>query len=216
MDMSWMQQHALLVLLRSKTARVKELIPDSVPANQFSYHLEGLVVAGLVEKKSRGIYQLTPGGETFVGSFSTDTNSPVKDIKTVIMFYGKKDGKYLLFKWSRQPYLESVTLPYDRLAYGQSIEDGVNKAVHDKLGATVQAQYISSIIVKIFHDTNLISHMNAAVYAVNTDELGLPFTSRNGELFLGHIPNAFSMGGLEKLIEAIEGGDTLPEIILNY
>jgi hypothetical protein len=216
MDMSWIQRHALLVLLRNKTSRVKDLIPADVPANQFSYHLEGLVIAGLIEKVGWGTYRLTSSGQMHAGSFSTDTNSLVKDIKTVIMFYGKEDEKYLLFKWSRNPYLGSVTLPHDRLAFGQSIEDGVKKAVQDKLGTYVQAEYRTSIMVKIYHEKNLISHMNALVYAVNVNELTVPFTSRNGELFLGHISDAFHMDGLGGLINAIEGDEPLSDVILNY
>lgn len=216
MDMSWIQRHALLVLLRNETARVKELSPVDVPANLFSYHLDGLVTAGFIEKMSRGVYHLTPSGESFVGSMSTETNSIVKDIKTVIMFYGKKDEKYLLFKWSRQPYLGQITLPHDRVKYGQPLEEALDKAMQDKLGAPMAAQYKTSVMVKIYHDKSLMSHMNALVYAVNVDDIALPFTSRNGELVLGTVADSTLMHGLDTLIDVIEDGGSLAEVILKY
>lgn len=216
MILSWIQQHALLVLLRNEAVRVKDLTPTDVPANLFSYHLEGLIVAGYVKKTARGIYQLTPRGESFAGSYSTETKSHVKDIKTVIMFYGKKDEKYLLFKWSRQPYLHAITLPHDRLAFGQTLTTGLQKAAQDKLGAQIGVKYKTNMMVKIKHGDNLISHMNALVYEVDVNTLILPFTSRNGELLLSELADVAHMKGLKELIAAIESESPTAEAILCY
>ena len=88
MELSWIQKHVLLVLIRHRTARVKELMPSDIAANLFAYHLDGLVATKLVEKAGRGVYTLTPKGEKFVGSFSTALDRQVENIKTVVMLMG--------------------------------------------------------------------------------------------------------------------------------
>jgi hypothetical protein len=214
--MSWIQRHALLILLRSKSARIKDLTPSDVAANAFSYHMGGLVTAGLVEKTARGTYSLTSKGEILAGSYSTETGSLVKEIKTVIMFYGKKDDRYLLFRWSRQPYLNRVTLPYDRLPFGQSLNDGIDKAMRDKLGAQFDATYKTNVIVKIQHRETIVSHMNALVYEVDVNKISLPFKSRNGELILGQVGSEDGMDGMNELIQAIETTAHPSETQLSY
>lgn len=216
MNLSWIQKHALMTLMRTDSSRIKDMSPADIPANLFSYHLEGLVAEKLVEKIDRGTYRLTQKGETFAGSISTETNTISKDIKTVVLFYAKKDDQYLLFKWSRHPYLDRTTLPYDRLAYGTSLADGLKKAMQDKLGQVVEATYIKSVLIKIQKQDTVISHMNAVVYNVDSQDLDPSFTSRNGEAVFGSISSVPHMQGLDELIRVIENRSAIPEVTLRY
>jgi len=96
MEMSWIQRYALMVLLRGETARVKDMSPADVPANLFSYHLDGLVTGKYITKSQRGVYVLTTKGLKLAGTFSTATLRPTENIKTVIMLYGVME-KYFYF-----------------------------------------------------------------------------------------------------------------------
>jgi hypothetical protein len=185
MEMSWIQRHALIVLLRSETARVKDMSPIDVPANLFSYHLDGLVAGKYITKPQRGVYTLTTRGLKLAGTLSTATSRPTENIKTVAMLYGERDGKLLSFRWSRQPYLGKVTPPYDRMAHGVNLGDGIRTALIDKLGSEQPVAYMTSLLVKIMHGDELVSHMNALVYRVDCNNLSLPFVGRNGEAFFG-------------------------------
>lgn len=216
METNWIQRYALVVLLRNKSARVKDLSPPDMPANLFAYHLDALRTAGYIQKTSRGIYELTAEGEAFAGTFSTETLRSVKEVKTVMMFYGKKGEEYLLFKWSRQPYLGQVTLPYDRLAFEQSLPTGLEKAMKEKLGVSTEAKYKMSVMVKIVHDGMTISHMNALVYEVDVDAVAVPFESRNGELILQKLTDGQYMNGLPEFIGVIERGEAVAEVELSY
>lgn len=186
MEMSWIQRHALGVLLRHETARIKDMRPVDVAANLFSYHLDGLIAGQYIVKSARGTYQLTDKGLKLAGSLSTSTIRQTENIKTVIMLYGERDGKILLFRWSRQPYIGKVTLPYGRVALGTTLQSGIENALQDKLGVVAPVAYMSSCLVGIVRDDVQISHMNALVYQVDLSTVTLPYISRNGEAFLAN------------------------------
>lgn len=205
MEFSWIQKQVLLKLIRSRTARVKDLLPPGVPANQFAYHLDGLVSRGLIVKQGRGMYTLTAGGEKLVGTFSTLLDRQVENIKTVVMLYGKRGDKYLLFRWSRQPYLGQVTPLYDRVPVGKSLEAGINSALDDKFGERRPLTFKASALVRITHEGEIISHMNALIYEVSLDNFTSPHVSRNGEAFVGSLQDTDGlMDGVEDFMRQLE------------
>lgn len=187
MDLSWIQKHALLILIRQREARVKELMPSDIAPNLFAYHLDGLVVAKLIEKHGRGVYQLTAKGEKFIGTFSTALDKQVEAIKTVVMLYAHDGDRYLLFRWSRQPYLGCVTSLYDHMPRGKSLSEAIQSALHDKIDGDYDVQFMTSALVKVMHEDELVSHMNMLVYRVTIDHALLPVSSRNGEAFFGRL-----------------------------
>lgn len=216
MEFSWIQRHALLVLLRTESARVKDLIPPDIAANLFAYHLDGLVVAKVIEKSARGTYRLTTKGQKLAGKFSTATHAQTEEIKTVIMLYAKRGDSFLLFRWSRQPYMGKITPLYDRVPLGKSLQDGINSALDDKLGRRLPVIYKQSVLIKIMTDGEMISHMNALVYELNLGEAAIPFTGRNGEAILAPLDYPGMMNGVAEFLRHIEGASPPFESIWNY
>lgn len=207
-----------MVLARSEHASIREMKPEEVESNLFSYHLNGLVGEGYITKTGRGVYTLTPKGHKLIGSFSTATNTQQENIKTVVMLYGKThDGHYLFFQWSRQPYINRVTLLHDRMPLGKSLENGIQDATFDKLGMELKPRYMTSVLIKITHDGELVSHMNALVYSVNVENIELPYQSRNGKAFLASLEDLDNkMEGLDELVEALSTQSQQKEFYLTY
>ncbi|MFI5212467.1 MAG: hypothetical protein ACHQTE_00715 [Candidatus Saccharimonadales bacterium] len=201
--MSWIQRYALMVLLRGEVARVKDMCPVDVPANLFSYHLDGLVTGRYISKSQRGVYELTTKGLKLAGTFSTATGRQTENIKTVIMLYAKLDDRFLLFRWSRQPYLGKTTLLYDRVALGESLDDGIASALSDKLGdPTYPVTFMTASLIKIVHNNELISHMNALIYQVQLLHT-FHHVSRNGEAFFGTANDVNMMTGVAESLDLL-------------
>jgi hypothetical protein len=215
MEFSWIQQYALSILLRQEQARVIELCPRDVAPNLFSYHLERLIATGYVQKMSRGSYALTIKGQKLAGTFSTRTGKQTENIKTVIMLYSKDSGGNLVFRWSRQPYLGHVTPVYDRLGFDVSLNDGLQAAMLDKLGQVIDATYKANAFIKIMHGEETISHMSAYVYEVDSQQLTLPFTGRNGETFIAD-EGIKMMDGVAEFLKKISHGNTAFDAIWRY
>lgn len=215
MEFSWIQQHALSILLRQEQARAIELCPRDIAPNLFSYHLERLVATGYVQKMARGTYSLTTKGHKLAGTFSTNTGKQTENIKTVIMFYAKTCDGNLVFRWSRQPYLGYVTPVYDRLGFDASLDNGLQAAMLDKLGQVVDATYKANAFIKIVHEEETISHMSAYIYEVNSEQLKLPFVGRNGEVLVvgGELK---MMEGVAEFLERIACQNTAFDAIWRY
>lgn len=205
MELSWIQKHILLILIRVPTARLKDFQIDGVPANQLAYHLDVLIAQKIVTKLSRGTYALTPKGETLAGTFGTALNRQVENIKTVVMLYGKINREYLLFRWSRQPYLGYVTPPHERVGRGVTLEHGLVSALDNKLGARRPVTFKTSALIKIIRDDELVSHLNAFIFEVTLDDLQLLREMRNGKVFIARLDKTEKvMDGVEEFFDRIE------------
>lgn len=201
---SWIQEYIIVQLLRNSTARRKDLCPEGIESNLFTYHLDKIVTGGLITKTDRGIYSLTSRGQRYAGTMSTATNHATESIKTVVMMFGKHGDGYLMFRWSRQPYLGKATPLYDRVPYGKSMQDGINSALNDKLGQHIPVRFLTSALIKIYHKDFLITHMNTLIYYVSTKNIELPHQSRNGEAYISTLNSENLMDGVPEFLDKVE------------
>ncbi len=208
--MNWIQKHALSVLLRTDTASLKQMRPEGVDSNLFSYHIYYLKSNNIIESIARGHYRLTTKGMHVAGTFNATTGSEAQDVKSVIVLYAKRGGEVLLFKWSRHPYFGYYTLPHDRYNYGESLDAALAEAVTDKLQLNVaeaEPVYRKSGMIHIMHGGQQISCMSAHVYEVNPGRV-TERTVRNGTLKWRRIDRLLDsedvMSGVQALLEAID------------
>jgi hypothetical protein len=221
--MNWMQKEAMMVILRAHEASMKELRPGDVQANLFAYHFDELIHKGYVEKINRGRYRLTPSGQRFANTLSSDSGAVVEEIKTVIMLYGKRDDEYLLFRRSRHPQMNKVGLIPDRMHRDWSLDEALSNALSEKLGSPdIPVTYRKNLLLKITHKKVIVSHLNALVYEVDMTHptLELPYGSKNGTAFISNL-SALSkddtLEGLSDLIDVIESDrNIMYEVSLAY
>src|SRR5690606_2319965 len=98
----------------------------------------------------------------------------VEYIKTVVLLYGKLGDRYLLYRWSRQPYLGYVTPPHKQVPRGVSLQNGIISALDEKLGSRQPITYRTSSLITILHNDEVVSHLNALIYEVSVEEVDLP------------------------------------------
>lgn len=214
--MSWIEQYIIGKLIAHNSVRIKDLKPDGIESNLLSHYLKRLIIDGYVIKVGRGIYTLTSKGEKLGGTYSTVTGKQSETLKSCIVLYSKNsEGKYLLLKWKRQPYIQKVSLINDRIKFGDTINEAMNRALDEKLGGVRPTKYRTSGFIRIMHDDYLVSHMQVVVYEVDNANLRLPFTSKNGTVFWDEITSPETMSGLANLVQYIEKNEHF-DVILNY
>ncbi len=118
-------------------ARFSDLRPKGVDTNLFTYHLKLLMKSGYVVKTEQG-YTLGPRGLLYVDRVSAENMKLRTQPKIITMLLVKNvDGKILLHKRRKQPYINTWTLPYGKIHIDdRSVLDAATRESEEKLRFT--------------------------------------------------------------------------------
>lgn len=122
-------------LLTHEYARFSDMRPPKVDTNLFTYHLKLLVKNNYVQKTESG-YTLSDKGLVYVDRISTDKMRLRSQPKIITMLLVQDGyGNVLLQRRTKQPYINTWTLPYGKLHIGDTsvLAAGAREA-NEKLG----------------------------------------------------------------------------------
>lgn len=109
------ERHVINYLMFHEYAKFSEMRPPRVDTNLFSYHLKLLQKSGLVTKTDDG-YTLDHRGLVYVDRVSVGKMRLRTQPKIITMLLIQDGyGKVLLQKRSKQPFINTWTLPYGKL-----------------------------------------------------------------------------------------------------
>lgn len=169
---NWIQRHILTELTRHEIRRYSELRPPGVEGNLFTYHLNGLLKDGLVEKTARE-YRLSAKGLQFASTLSLKTGRTRKQPKVVTAVIAKNDvGDYLFSRWHRQPNAGLVSFPYGMVHFGESILDMVALELAEKAGLTADINYVGDVYIRGMRGTEVDRHMLVHLFRAQNIQLG--------------------------------------------
>lgn len=109
------QRHIMQALMYREYARFRDLRPPRVDSNLFNYHLKLLIQQGYVAKESDG-YTLSRKGLLYVDRVNSAKMQPRTQPKIITMLFVQDNrGRVLLQRRTKQPYINTWTLPYGKL-----------------------------------------------------------------------------------------------------
>lgn len=109
------QRSILAYMLTHEYARFRDLRPERVDTNLFSYHLKLLLKHDYLRKAEQG-YTLGPKGLRYVDRVRGEDMKLRTQPKIITMLLIQEGyGKVLLQKRTKQPYINTWTLPYGKL-----------------------------------------------------------------------------------------------------
>lgn len=109
------QRFILAHLMYHKYARFRDLRPPKVDTNLFSYHLKLLQANGFIRKTTDG-YTLDRLGLMYVDRVSSERMQVRTQPKIITMLLVQdSEGRVLLHRRGKQPYIDAWTLPYGKL-----------------------------------------------------------------------------------------------------
>lgn len=109
------QRNIMSALMGREFARFRDLKPTGVDTNLFSYHLKLLQKDGYISKTDKG-YTLGEKGLQYVDRVSLDHMKLRSQPKIITMLLIQDGyGKVLLQKRTKQPYINTWTLPYGKM-----------------------------------------------------------------------------------------------------
>ncbi len=160
------QKHIIDVLMYTSIARFRDLRPPKVDTNLFTYHLTALVKSGLVDKGKSG-YSLSAEGLSYVDRVSTESKKIRTQPKIISMLViQNEEGDILLQRRTKQPYIDTWTLPYGKLhVEDASVLAAAQREAFDKLGLeNPELEHAGDCYIRVFVNRSLLSTTLAHVF----------------------------------------------------
>ncbi|MGY4893694.1 MAG: NUDIX hydrolase [Candidatus Saccharimonadota bacterium] len=167
------QKYIIDVLMYAQIARFRDLRPPKVDTNLFTYHLNVLLKQGMVEKVDGG-YRLSKDGLSYVDRVSSDNKGIRTQPKIISMLVVQNsDGDILLQRRTKQPYINTWTLPYGKLhVEDESVNDAARREVSEKLGIDESApEHAGDCYIRVKVKGELLSSTLAHVFRMYRDDV---------------------------------------------
>ncbi|HJM04556.1 MAG TPA: hypothetical protein QF549_02890 [Candidatus Saccharimonadaceae bacterium] len=153
-------------MITTEYARFKDLRPPRVETNAFTYHLNGLVAQGFVEKSARG-YSLGPSGLRYLHAQAQQTAPGVM----VMALVQNSDGDVLLERRTSHPHMNSWALPF-RPVLGEdaSLEGAADRMIRAVLGVEgANYTHAGDCYVRVVCKGEVLTSSLVHLYSFNTD-----------------------------------------------
>lgn len=166
-NLSWIQYHILVELVRYGTRRYSELRPQGVEGNLFAYHLKGLMSEQLIEKSDTQQYQLTTKGLQVVSTLSLETGRVRRQpqILNALICHNDK-GEYLWSRWRREPNMSKVSFPHGMLHYGEALSEAAARELREKAALEGELSYRGDVYVRGMIGDTVDRHMLVHLFEV--------------------------------------------------
>lgn len=167
------QKHILGVLYHQRVARFRDLRPPRVDTNLFSYHLKLLQKSGYVEKCDGG-YTLGTAGLLYVDRVSEAKMAIRTQPKIVTMLLVQNgDGKLLLQRRTKQPYIDCWTLPYGKLHIDDAtIGKAAEREAAEKLNLhATDLVHAGDCYIRVYDGEMILTTTLAHVFRLTTDNV---------------------------------------------
>lgn len=170
------QKHIIGILVYQKYARFRDLRPPKVDTNLYSYHLKIMQKDGWIEKTADG-YTLSQQGLSYVDRVSLKKLNVRSQPKIVSMLVVQNsDGDVLLLHRTKQPYIDTWTLPYGKTHIDDgSILDGAKREWREKLGDTPPENMVHAgdCYIRVCRHDEVISSTLVHVFYAESDTVTL-------------------------------------------
>lgn len=167
------QKHIIDVLMYQKSARFRDLRPPRVDTNLFTYHLNNLVKSGVIEKVEGG-YALSTTGLSYVDRVSTEKKTIRTQPKMITMLVIQNgEGDILLQRRTKQPYIDTWTLPYGKLHVEDlTVKEAAQREAFEKLGLKDQEmEHAGDCYIRVHSSGGLLSTTLAHVFRFYKDDI---------------------------------------------
>lgn len=161
------ERSILAYLMTHEYARFRDLRPDKVETNLFSYHLKLLQKADYVTKAEQG-YTLSRRGLVYVDRVSVEKMRVRTQPKIITMLLVQDGyGKVLIQRRTKQPYINTWTLPYGKLHIDDfSVIEAARRESQEKLE----------------FDPHKLRHVGDCYITVMNGQRIMPLADRQGEM----------------------------------
>lgn len=160
-------------LLTHEYARFRDLRPRKVDTNLFSYHLKLLLKNGYIIKTDEG-YTLGSKGLRYVDRVRGEDMKLRTQPKIITMLLIQEGyGKVLLQKRTKQPYINTWTLPYGKLHIDdESVVSAARRESNEKLSYDPhKLRHVGDCYIRVKSEEEIESTTLAHIVRFETDAI---------------------------------------------
>jgi len=167
------QKYIIGVLIHQQFARFRDLRPPRTDTNLFSYHLKVLIKEGWIDKTPEG-YSLSRIGLAYVDRVSIKKLNVRSQPKIITMLLiQNSEGEVLVQKRSKQPYINTWTLPYGKIHIDDgTLEDSAKREALEKLNVIVPAmRHVGDAYIRVRMNNEILSTTLAHIFRFESDDI---------------------------------------------
>jgi ADP-ribose pyrophosphatase YjhB (NUDIX family) len=163
-----LQRSIVYKLALSEGLRFSELKPDGIENKLFDYHLKKVISAGIAEKNTEGIYQLTPAGRR-LGVRVLDTSQVLVDKADSVLFLAiKKDNAWLLYQRRAHPLRGQAGFMHAVPVANEPVAQTAKRECKDKTGLTCDFRPLGGGYFRVYRDGSLESFTHFTLLVADT------------------------------------------------
>jgi ADP-ribose pyrophosphatase YjhB (NUDIX family) len=148
-----MEKEILSLFLTNKRLKFNEIEKLlKTRSNKLNYHIKKLISKNIIEKNNN-FYSLTDTSEYLI-PYLSEKNSLLPVV--LILVWNKK--KAFLYKRTKRPYQEFLSLPGGRILLGESIKKSVKRIMKEKHNLNATLTKINSISIEHIRKHSKIIH----------------------------------------------------------
>lgn len=171
-ELHHIRKHILKTLTYTKWARFRDLRPDKVDSNLYSYHLKQLIKDGYIEHDAAKGYRLSPLGLRFVDHVSLKSFEQRWQPKVLTMLVAtNENGEVLMWPKYKQPFIGKWSLPSGKMHYEDaSIEAAVKREIdYFSSRPAKDLKHVGVVAFRASIKNELVSHTIAHVFTATID-----------------------------------------------
>jgi ADP-ribose pyrophosphatase YjhB (NUDIX family) len=155
--------------------RFRDMRPENVDSNLYTYHLNSLIKSKYIEKTAGG-YRLAPKGLAYVDLVSTTDFRPSKQPKICTAILLKNNnGEILLTKRTRQPLIGLKGLPTGKIHLEERLDDAAARELKEKTGLeNIPLRRFGFGFHHVYDGDYLISAAEMHVYGARVKSVAAP------------------------------------------
>jgi DNA-binding transcriptional ArsR family regulator len=209
-----LQRRILQEFLHDDERTYSQLLIDGMSGNSFLYHLKALLREKLITKSDAHTYVITPLGKLVLDNLAYDsTRFLLRPAVGVFITAQSKDGRYMLYRSARQPFLGKSGLIFGKAPMGSSYTSVVQWVASRRGLGDVKILRSSPTSIIYRQNGEIISHRTGLSVLVD-DCIPTPDrTTTAGTTFWSHLPEGTSTNILPEIELCLPKiGDSLIEI----
>lgn len=167
------QRSIIGALMKAEYARFRDLRPPRVDTNLFTYHLKLLQKQGYITKTEQG-YTLDTKGLMYVDRVSAEKVAVRNQPKIITMLLVQNGyGKVLVQKRTKQPYINTWTLPYGKIHIDDtSVIEAARREAGEKLNyAPEDLRHAGDCYIRVKSNDGILSTTLAHIVRFETDDI---------------------------------------------